>query len=226
MSKLLPLNASVLDALRSRLRGPICIPGDADFDVARRVWNGAIDRRPSCVIGCADAEDVSHAVRIAVDNGLQLTIRGGGHNVAGRSISDGVLLLDLSRLSNGNEFTYSGQRNPIVGSVCVGVWKRTGEHTYVLNHIGLSWNPLAPSISPPGDPAAAGPGNPGGGPGAPGGPAFIKQHIVLAEDRKSYTGTFEITQLLPDGKTPVAPVPIKGRIVATRVTIDTDTQEP
>jgi FAD/FMN-containing dehydrogenase len=74
------------------------VPGDSTYDTARRVWNGAIDRRPSCIIGCADAEDVSHAVRIAADNGLQMTIRGGGHNVAGRSIRDGALLLDLSRL--------------------------------------------------------------------------------------------------------------------------------
>ncbi len=95
-----PLKASVLDSLRFRLRGTIGLPGDMGYDAARRVWNGAIDRRPSCIIGCADAEDVAHAVRIAADNGLQMTIRGGGHNVAGRSVRDGALLLDLSRLRN------------------------------------------------------------------------------------------------------------------------------
>ena len=92
------LKASVLDVLRSRLRGASLIPGDEGYDDARRVWNGAIDRHPSCIVGCADAEDVSHAVRIAADNGLQMTVRGGGHNVAGRSIRDGSLLLDLSKL--------------------------------------------------------------------------------------------------------------------------------
>ena len=92
------LKASVLDALRSGLRGTALIPGDAGYDVARRVWNGAIDRHPSCIVGCADAEDVSHAVRIAADHGLRMTVRGGGHNVAGRSIRDGSLLLDLSKL--------------------------------------------------------------------------------------------------------------------------------
>jgi FAD/FMN-containing dehydrogenase len=92
------LNAAVRDALRSRLRGITLVPGDGEYDVARRVWNGAIDRRPSCIVRCADAEDVSHTVRIAADNGLALTIRGGGHNVAGRSIRDGTLLLDLSQL--------------------------------------------------------------------------------------------------------------------------------
>ena len=128
--------------------------------------------------------------------------------------------------ADGNESTYSGMRNPIVGAVCLGVWKRTGEHTYVLNHIGLSWDPLAPSISPPNAPAPAGNGNPGGGPGAPGGPAFIKQHVTLAPDHNSYTGTFTINQLMPDGKTPALPAPIKGTIKATRIGIDTDTLEP
>jgi hypothetical protein len=122
--------------------------------------------------------------------------------------------------ADGNEITFSGARNPIVGATCIGVWKQTGERTYVLNHIGLSWNPLAPSTAP------AGPGNPGGGPGAVGGPAFIKQFVTLSRDGQSYTGTFSINQLLPDGKTPALPAPIKGLITATRITVDTDTQEP
>jgi FAD/FMN-containing dehydrogenase len=102
------LQASIRDALRARLQGITLMPGDAGYDSARRVWNGAIDRHPSCIIRCADAEDVSHAVRIAADNGLTLTIRGGGHNVAGRSISDGKLLLDLSRLRQVNVNRESG----------------------------------------------------------------------------------------------------------------------
>jgi FAD/FMN-containing dehydrogenase len=92
------IKASVLDALRSQLRGTTLVPGDKGYDIARRVWNGAIDRHPSCIIGCADAEDVAHAVRIASESGIPMTVRGGGHNVAGRSIRDGALLLDLSRL--------------------------------------------------------------------------------------------------------------------------------
>jgi hypothetical protein len=121
--------------------------------------------------------------------------------------------------ADGNEITFSGARNPIVGATCIGVWKRTGEHTYVLNHIGLSWNPLAPSMGP------AGPGNPGGGPGASGGPGFIKQHVTLSPDGQTYTGWFTINQLMPDGKTPALPAPIKGMITATRVTVDTTTLE-
>ena len=92
------LSPSVLAALRSQVRGTTLVPSDSGYAAARRVWNGAIDRRPSAIVTCADAEDVSFALRIAADHGLRMTVRGGGHNVAGRSIRDEVLLLDLSGL--------------------------------------------------------------------------------------------------------------------------------
>jgi FAD/FMN-containing dehydrogenase len=91
------LNPMILRAFRSKLLGTTLVPTDSAYEGARRVWNAAIDRHPSAIITCADAEDVSLAVRIAADNGLALTIRGGGHNVAGRSIRDGVALLDPAR---------------------------------------------------------------------------------------------------------------------------------
>jgi len=144
-------------------------------------------------------------------------------NMATLGIPDGAPIDNgnTAWFADGNEITFSGARNPIVGASCIGVWKQTGERTYVLNHIGLSWNPLAPSSN-----GLAGPGNPSGGPGASGGPAFIKQFVTLSRDGQSYTGTFSINQLMPDGKTPALPAPIKGTITAMRVTIDTDTQEP
>jgi hypothetical protein len=121
-------------------------------------------------------------------------------------IPDGAIVDGGNTLwyADGNENTVSGVRAPDTGDVCLGIWKRTGERTYELNHIGLSWDPVK---------------------NVPGGPAFIKQYVTLAEDKNSYTGTFTINQLGPDGKTPALPALIKGTIVATRVTIDTDTQE-
>lgn len=144
-------------------------------------------------------------------------------NMAIYKIPDGAMVDGGTTgwFADGNEITFSGVRNPIVGATCIGVWKQTGERTYVLNHIGLSWDPTAPSPTGP-----AGPGNPGGGPGASSGPAFIKQWVTLSRDGQSYTGHFAINQLMPDGKTPVAPEPIKGTITATRITIDTDTFAP
>lgn len=92
------LSPAILRALRSQVRGPVLVAQDADYQDARRVWNGAIDRHPSAIITCADAEDVSLAIRVAADHGLKMTVRGGGHNVAGRSIRNATLLLDLSKL--------------------------------------------------------------------------------------------------------------------------------
>jgi hypothetical protein len=113
--------------------------------------------------------------------------------------------------ADGNELTYSGGRDPTTGAVCLGVWKQTGERSYELNHIGLGWNP---------------PGNPQGLPVGPAGPSFIKQFVTLDKDGNSYSGTFAITVLAPDGKTPVLPATIKGMVVATRVTVNTTTQVP
>ncbi|MFI5495975.1 FAD-binding oxidoreductase [Actinoplanes sp. NPDC051859] len=80
------------------VRGPLLRPGDEGYDSARRVWNGAIDRRPLLIAQCADADDVSAAVRYAVRNGIELSVRSTGHNVTGCAISDGGLTLDLSGL--------------------------------------------------------------------------------------------------------------------------------
>jgi|SRR5579883_2926027 len=90
--------AGLLVELRRRLSGMVLDPADKPYERARRVWNAAIDRRPAAIAVCADAEDVALAVRIAADHGSPLTVRAGGHNVAGRSVADDALLIDLSRL--------------------------------------------------------------------------------------------------------------------------------
>jgi FAD/FMN-containing dehydrogenase len=71
---------------------------DPLYEETRRVWNGAIDRRPAAILVCACAADVAEGVRFAVAEGLRVTVRGGGHNVGGRSLADGALLIDLSGL--------------------------------------------------------------------------------------------------------------------------------
>jgi hypothetical protein len=92
------LHPAVIAALRQQLRGVTLEPHETGFLPARRVWNAAISRRPGAIVVCADAEDIALAVRIAADHHLAVTIRGGGHNVAGRAIADGLLMLDLSRM--------------------------------------------------------------------------------------------------------------------------------
>jgi FAD/FMN-containing dehydrogenase len=90
--------APVLDALRGRLRGALLAPGDAEFDAARRVWNGMIDRSPAAIVRCAGPADAIAAVNAARTHGLPVSVRGGGHNVTGAAVCDGGLVVDLSAM--------------------------------------------------------------------------------------------------------------------------------
>ena len=82
--------------LRARLCGDVITPADAGYDEARRLHNGMFVRRPALIARCRGTADVVDAVRFASTHDLELAVRGGGHSVAGKSICDGGLLLDLS----------------------------------------------------------------------------------------------------------------------------------
>jgi FAD/FMN-containing dehydrogenase len=85
-------------ALAERMAGEVIAAGHPEYDAARAVWNGMIDKHPASIARCADAGDVGHAVRYAAAHGLPLAVRGGGHNVAGTAVVDDGLVIDLSRM--------------------------------------------------------------------------------------------------------------------------------
>lgn len=85
--------------LAAALRGTLLLPGNSDYETRRRVWNGAIDRRPPAIARCIDAEDVAAAVKFAAHERLPMTVRGGGHNVAGLAVRDDALMLDLGAMN-------------------------------------------------------------------------------------------------------------------------------
>jgi FAD/FMN-containing dehydrogenase len=87
-----------IDRLRADLKGRVIAPGDADYDTARTVVNGAIDRRPAVIVKVAGIDDVEAVVRLARETGLELAIRSGGHSGAGHSVTEGGIVLDLSDL--------------------------------------------------------------------------------------------------------------------------------
>jgi FAD/FMN-containing dehydrogenase len=89
-------SAQALNALRAGLNGETLLPGEDGYDAARAVWNAMIDRRPGLIIRPKGAADVTAAVNFARDNGLPVSIKGGGHNVAGHAVCDGGLMIDLS----------------------------------------------------------------------------------------------------------------------------------
>jgi len=90
------IGSEQIAALRNHVRGAIILPGDADYEGARRVWNGNIDRRPALIVRCTCTGDVRHAVGFASTNGLLASVRGGGHSAPGYGTNDGGMVIDLS----------------------------------------------------------------------------------------------------------------------------------
>ena len=86
------------DQLQKNLSGKIIKAGDADYDTARKVYNGMINKHPDAIAYCADVADVITCVNFARENKLVLAVRGGGHNAGGLGVTDGALVIDLSQM--------------------------------------------------------------------------------------------------------------------------------
>jgi len=111
--------------LRGRFRGALLRPGEEGYDEVRRIWNGAIDRHPALIARCAGADDVATAVRFAREHDLAVSVRGGGHAVAGHAVVDGGVMIDLS----------------LPGDCCSGSWTPPPS--------GTGWPPPAGSSATP-----------------------------------------------------------------------------
>lgn len=92
------LSASVSE-LASTFAGELLQPQDPGYDLARRVHNGLIDRRPALIARCGGKADIVDAVKLAQEHGLEVAVRGGGHNVAGRCTTDSGLMIDLAAMT-------------------------------------------------------------------------------------------------------------------------------
>ena len=94
------IDADAVNALAGLLRGSMLDKTDASYDGTRAIWNAMVDRKPGLIIRCAGAGDVINAVRFARDKALLVSVRGGGHNIAGNAVCDGGLMIDLSPMKS------------------------------------------------------------------------------------------------------------------------------
>jgi FAD/FMN-containing dehydrogenase len=94
------LPKAISDEFKAHFRGEVLLPDDASYDEVRRIWNAMIDRRPSMIARCKSPEDVIHAVKFSRKHNLLVSIRGGGHNIAGNAVCDDGLMIDLSLMKN------------------------------------------------------------------------------------------------------------------------------
>jgi FAD/FMN-containing dehydrogenase len=86
------------EALRAQMAGRVIDESDPDYDAARSVWNGAIDRRPAAIVRCTGPADVAAAIAFGQERGWEVSVRGGGHNSWGAAVAEGGLMIDLSEL--------------------------------------------------------------------------------------------------------------------------------
>jgi FAD/FMN-containing dehydrogenase len=92
------IDFSLFAALADRISGSVLGPQDAGYDSARAVHNGLVDRRPAVIVRCRTTNDVVEALAVARRTGLEVSVRGGGHNAAGRAVTDGGVMIDLAEM--------------------------------------------------------------------------------------------------------------------------------
>jgi len=96
MDRIAPIDQSTVSPLADGFSGDILLPGDDGYETARRIHNGMIDRRPAVIARCIGNADVVDALAFAIAHDLEIAVRGGGHNVAGRAVCDDGVMIDLS----------------------------------------------------------------------------------------------------------------------------------
>jgi FAD/FMN-containing dehydrogenase len=137
------LDAARLEDLAGSTSGTILQPGDSGYDEARRVHNGSIDRRPALIVRCRTAADVAAAVRFARASDLEISIRGGGHNVAGRAVADDAVMIDLSEMKGTDVDTDAGTVRAEGGLTWAELNGATAEHGLAVTGGAISTTGIA-----------------------------------------------------------------------------------
>ena len=120
--------ATKLGELKMDLAGELILPPDPGYDEARAVWNAMIDKRPAMIVRCAGTADVVRAVNYARDYHMLVSVRGGGHNVAGSAVNDGGMVIDMSRMKAVRVDAHARHAVVEAGALLCDVDRATQEH--------------------------------------------------------------------------------------------------
>src|SRR3954466_4066920 len=131
MEALLPPPSPDFAAFASTLRGHVILPGDAAYDVARKLHDPTVDRRPAAIVRVADAQDVSGTIRFAKASGLEIAVRSGGHSIPGHSMVDDGGVIDTTELKS--LYIY-----PAAKIAWAGAGLTAGEYTKAAAEFGLA----------------------------------------------------------------------------------------
>jgi FAD/FMN-containing dehydrogenase len=126
-----PPDPVLMEEFSGKLRGSIIMPVDLEYNEARKVYNGMIDKKPGMIVKCFDVADVIHSVNFARDNGFLVSVRGGGHNAGGLGITDGGMVIELSGLK-------SIRVDPNAMTIRVGGGNTWGEVDHASHPFGLA----------------------------------------------------------------------------------------
>ncbi|MEO8756056.1 MAG: FAD-dependent oxidoreductase, partial [Casimicrobiaceae bacterium] len=119
--------ATGVTELSNNFSGRLLLPHDSEWDLARRVHNGLVNKRPALVAQCRGSSDIALAVRLAREQGLEIAVRGGGHNVGGRSTIDAGLLIDLSLM----KYVHVDPVTRTARAACGTLWAQFNRETQV-----------------------------------------------------------------------------------------------
>src|SRR5579884_127922 len=131
------LPSAGIDQFRARMRGDVLLPADKGYDEVRQIWNAMFDRRPALIARCASPEDVVQAVTFAREHNLLLSVRGGGHNIAGNAVCDDGLMIDLS-LMKGVGVDPSGGRATVQPGCTLGDFDAAAQAYGLATPLGIN----------------------------------------------------------------------------------------
>lgn len=131
---------SDVDTFAVQISGGVLSPADDAYDEARKVWNGTVDRRPALIARCLTDSDVQAAVRFAAAHRMLLSVRGGGHHIAGNAVAEGGLKIDLS----GMRASASTPKSDARASALARCWA-----TLIVNRRPTAWPRRSASTPPP-----------------------------------------------------------------------------